>query len=331
MKKKLFYVRKTEVSDLKRINAIYYKVTGIKRSIIKARWEWISNKNLYYSWVIIYNNEIVGHHGYIKIPLVLNKKKFSALRTENSMLLKEYREKIPYFFLERKILSELKKKFKLLMTTAGNNAPLKMRKLLGYTFTSNWEIYLINNNLVNRIKNKISNTLNLNNENTLSLLYGKSLPYDIALNPPLSQICKEAYKNLRKDYISLYPSKAYLNWRFVKNPYHKYFSSIIHIPNSKDKIIIFWYEIKKALKFHEIVIEYMSFPVKYSIYEILTIIRRIFNFYNQSRLVYRVINMDKKIGFTQGYNSNLLIYYTDNLLKNYSFYFDSGVRQGISS
>ena len=70
----------------------------MKRSIIKARWEWISNKNINYSWVIIYKNEIVGHHGYIKIPFVLNKKKFSVLRTENSMLLEEYREKYLIFF-----------------------------------------------------------------------------------------------------------------------------------------------------------------------------------------------------------------------------------------
>ena len=331
MKKKLFYVRKTKTSDLKIINSIYYKVTGIRRSITKVRWEWISNKNINYSWVILYNNKIVGHHGYVKIPFILNKKKFYVLRTENSMLLREYREKIPYFFLERKILSELKKKFKLLITTAGNNAPLKMRKLLGYTFTSNWDIYLINNNLVNRIKNKISNTLNLNTENNLSLLYGQSLPYNIILNPPLNTICKEAYQNLRKDYISLYPSKAYLNWRFVKNPYHKYFSSIIQIPNSKGKIIIFWYEIRKALNFHDIVIEYLNFPVNNSVFEVLRIISRVFNAYNQSRLVYRVINMDKKLGFKEGNNSKLLIYYTDRLLKNYSFYFDSGIRQGISS
>ena len=41
--------------------------------------------------------------------------------------------------------------------------------------------------------------------------------------------------------------------------------------------------------------------------------------------------MEKKIGFTEGNNSKLLIYYADKLLKNYSFYFDSGIRQGISS
>ena len=84
------------------------------------------------------------------------------------------------------------------MTTAGSNAPLKMRKLLGYTFTSNWDILLINNNLVNRIKNKISDIFNLNTENNLSLLYDQDSTNDIILNPPLTQICKEAYKNLRK-------------------------------------------------------------------------------------------------------------------------------------
>ena len=63
----------------------------------------------------------------------------------------------------------------------------------------------------------------------------------------------------------------------------------------------------------------------------LKIKSRVFNSYKQSRLVYRVINMDKKIGYTEGNNSKLLIYYADKWFKNYSFYFDSGIRQVISS
>ena len=54
------------------------------------------------------------------------------------MMLDKYKKEIPYFLVERKILFELKKKYSLILTTAGKNAPVEMRKKLGYENISSW-------------------------------------------------------------------------------------------------------------------------------------------------------------------------------------------------
>ena len=71
MKIKLNYsIRETRLEDLYRLNDIYFDLTGIRRSFKEAKWEWFEapyKKKT--SWVILYGKKVVGHHGYIKIPL----------------------------------------------------------------------------------------------------------------------------------------------------------------------------------------------------------------------------------------------------------------------
>ena len=76
MKNNNIKVLKTSLKDLDSINSIYKKVTGISRTKKKALWEWVHNGKINNSWIILLGNNIVGHHGFIKIPISYKKKIF---------------------------------------------------------------------------------------------------------------------------------------------------------------------------------------------------------------------------------------------------------------
>ena len=102
-----FIVRRTQPSDWQALNRIYFQVSGIQRSKENFFWEWFDapfGRNDSYVIIQKTTNTIIGHHGVIKVPIIYNNRKLIAGRTENSMLLPEYRTSVPYFQIERQIL-----------------------------------------------------------------------------------------------------------------------------------------------------------------------------------------------------------------------------------
>ena len=136
-----YSIRETKLEDLYQLNDIYFHITGISRSYKEAKWEWFDAPyKRKTSWVILSGKKIVGHHGYIKIPLNIGNKKTLVARTENSMLVKDFRNKIPYFSIENKLLIKNRNYFRLFVTTAGTGSQLQIRRRLGYENLGSWNI-----------------------------------------------------------------------------------------------------------------------------------------------------------------------------------------------
>ena len=74
------------------------------------------------------SQQVVGHHGVVRVPARINRQKLLAGRTENSMLLPEFRKKINYLNIERHLLETIFKRYDLLITTSGKSAQYAIRK-----------------------------------------------------------------------------------------------------------------------------------------------------------------------------------------------------------
>ena len=277
----------------------------------------------------------MGHHGYIKIPLNIGNKKTLVARTENSMLVKDFRNKIPYFSIENKLLIKNRNYFRLFVTTAGTGSQLQIRRRLGYENLGSWNISTFFNPLsyfYNKTLRKLKR-VNFFSENNVSIIEKKkiecfNIKTDITLED-FSLVCK---KNLNKEYIEAYPCKDYLKWRFIDCPYHNYFILIIENLDNGENIGVVWYELFKGLGQYDIIIEYLSIKNKKEIKKTLKILKLIFNSFGKCRLIYRYTkknntknnNKNKKL-------SKILIFSNDQGLKNKQYYFDSFLRQGIAS
>ena len=328
-----FRIRKAISKDIEELNNVYHSITGFKRTSLQTKWEWFTNKKKL-GWVIIFKNKIIGHHGYIEVPMILNNKRFLILRTENSMLLEQYRRKVPYFLIEKNILKQLRKKYKLFLTTAGKNAPIDMRYRLGYEKLESWQILIINNHIlhkINTLKKAFFFFKKKKIETKESILKSSSyLMKIINLNPKLKVLCDEAKKNMKKNILSIYPSEKYFHWRFFINPYHNYFSLILNINESKKKIVIVWYEMAKSENLYDIIIEYLSFPSELNLKDVLNKIALLFNHVKNCRLIYRKI-LTSDTERRNETHANLLAYFSDTSLKKYNIEIDSAARQGIHS
>ena len=331
MKIKLNYsIRETRLEDLYRLNDIYFDLTGIRRSFKQAKWEWFETPyKKKTSWVILSGKKVVGHHGYIKIPLNIGNKKVIVARTENSMLEKKFRKKIPYFSIENKILNENKKFFKLLLTTAGVNTQLQIRKRLGYKNLGSWKI-VSSFNLLSFYYNKILSMVKKEkvfSESLTSIVSDKEisnllLKFNISLEE-FYTVCK---KNLSKEYIEAYPCKEYLSWRFLKCPYHNYFTAIIENIENREKIGIVWYEVFRGQGQYDIIIEYLSIKNKKEIINTLKKLKLVFNSFQKCRLIYRY---KEKNSEENKKSSKVLVFYSDTDLAKELYFFDSFLRQGI--
>ena len=245
------------------------------------------------------------------------------------MILKEYKNNIPYFLIERKILFKLKKKYSLILTTAGKNAPIEIRKKLGYDNVSSWKIHMYDKNLKYRLKNIFSILIYKSKETKSSILQKiKKHKLSFIFNPSLDLLCRVSKKNLQNNVISFYPDKDYILWRFIKNPYHRYFSAIIDVVNNK-KIAVIWYEVKRTEYLTDVIIEYLSFPKNLQLKYIFEKLKYIFNSERiQCRFVYRQAKKNISSNFVKNVSS-LLIRFNIEKMRSQDIYFDSAIRQGI--
>lgn len=145
-----FILRRSRRSDGPALNGVYQQLTGIARTQEAFEWEWFDTPNgPNDSFVIIDrpSQQVVGHHGVVKVPIRINRQKLLAGRTENSMLLPEFRKKINYVNIERHLLETIFKRYDLMITTSGKSAQYAIRKRLGYIDCGPWEISTWNDNV----------------------------------------------------------------------------------------------------------------------------------------------------------------------------------------
>ena len=143
-----FILRRSRRSDGPALNGVYQQLTGQARTQEAFEWEWFETPNgPNDSFVIIDkpSQQVVGHHGVVRVPARINRQKLLAGRTENSMLLTEFLKKLITPNIESKYLLEtIFKRYDLLITTSGKSAQYAIRKRLGYIDCGPWEITTFN-------------------------------------------------------------------------------------------------------------------------------------------------------------------------------------------
>ena len=112
MSKKFSY-RSFFDGDVESINLLYKLVTKRQRSNKQFIWQWLkSPAGPGDIWLIFdkSKNLLIGHHGIMPIRFTNKKQNLTFGKTENTMVLPEYREKILYLRYEKKFKNFYEKK-----------------------------------------------------------------------------------------------------------------------------------------------------------------------------------------------------------------------------
>jgi hypothetical protein len=127
------------------INALYQKVTGRVRSAEQFRWQWLDSPGGRGEiWLIeaMHDNgdiELIGHHGLMPVRFTKGEKDLLFGKTENTMVLPEYRRKILYPRFEKLFAEQYESRFHALFSTMGPSAAIRQRKAHGYAAEHAWQ------------------------------------------------------------------------------------------------------------------------------------------------------------------------------------------------
>ncbi len=127
------------------INALFNRFTGRRRSMREYRWEFYECLPPgAHVWAIVDNasGEVVGHHGIVPTPMVVDGEVCSGGRTENTIIEPVVRKKIFYPGMEKKAFGEAVRDFALLYTVHASGPQGKIRERLGYHAVGRWAVYL---------------------------------------------------------------------------------------------------------------------------------------------------------------------------------------------
>ena len=139
--------RKFQAGDEEAINELYFSVTRCKRTIEQFRWQWLSAPaGQGEIWLIEYEEDngkktLIGHHGLMPLYFSNGEQDLVVGKTENTMVLPNYRRKMLYPKLERKFLESYKHRFDLLFSTKGPAPAIRQRKAMGYDAKERWVSY----------------------------------------------------------------------------------------------------------------------------------------------------------------------------------------------
>jgi len=136
--------RQYQDGDADAINHLYAEITGKTRSIRQYEWQWLDAPGGTGDiWLIEAINDqraakLIGHHGIMPIRFSRGNEHLLFGKTENTMLLPEYRSKILYPRYERRFAEVYEKRFDALFSTFGHAAAIRQRRAMGYSFPSKW-------------------------------------------------------------------------------------------------------------------------------------------------------------------------------------------------
>ncbi len=231
--------------DWEQINDLYFQISGRKRSREQFNWEWLNTADGTGSmWTILERptGRIIGHHGMIPIPIHVSGRTLLAGKTENTMVHPDFRKKIYYPSFERMALSDAKKRYQVMFTTAGRGAPGMIRTRMGYELLGNWCLYLLNASPAYQRAMFTQQSISSGYRKYIppSVMSGLFRVYHTIRNPfriiangfnlnKINEINKfidamaSFWKNNRQYYgITIDRNIKYLKWRIEQNPYNKY-------------------------------------------------------------------------------------------------------------
>ena len=127
------------------INELYYQVTGRRRTAAQFSWQWLeAPEGIADMWLIEAtddegNVKLIGHHGVMPIAFSSGNTDLLFGKTENTMVLPEYRRRIIYPRFEKRFSKSYEEKYDALFSTMGPTAAIRQRKAMGYEFPVKWE------------------------------------------------------------------------------------------------------------------------------------------------------------------------------------------------
>ena len=227
-----FLLRRTRREDCSELNDVYRKVTGIVRSESSFFWEWFEGPfGANDSFVIVdkRSKKVVGHHGVVQVPLKIGNLRVRGGRTENSMLLPDFRQTIPYFLIEKHILEEQLTKFDVIFTTAGKGNQKLIRQRLGYQDLGKWRHLILNDGSFQAVTRRI---LGPKAKNLMYHEYEKNYDERALLKLERSgafSLCDvedlhltSAKRSIGPGYLRAFPDKDYLRWKAYDPVYRKF-------------------------------------------------------------------------------------------------------------
>lgn len=127
------------------INALFNRFTGRQRTAAQYRWEFVEGPlPRAHVWAICdtETGEVVGHHGIVATPMVVDGEVVPAGRTENTIIEPAVRQKIFYPGMEKKAFKVALEEFALLYTVHGSGPQGRIRERLGYRPVGRWNVFL---------------------------------------------------------------------------------------------------------------------------------------------------------------------------------------------
>ena len=136
--------RPYEEGDAAAVNHLYETITGRKRSVAEFEWQWLRAPGgegeiwLIEATTATGRRHLVGHHGIMPLRFSSGPHDLLFGKTENTMLLPEYRSKILYPRFEKRFADRYESRFDALFSTVGPPAAIRQRRAMGYESAAHW-------------------------------------------------------------------------------------------------------------------------------------------------------------------------------------------------
>lgn len=228
--------RRYKEGDAAAINALYFNVTGRSRTVEQHAWQWLqSPAGESEMWLIEAELEdgstrLIGHHGVMAEEFSYQGKDIRVGKTENTMVLPDFREKILYPRFEKTFFKSYENKFHALFSTTGPASAIRLREAMGYKFKHEWASLYFGSEPVLSAGLILDRFLPQKNDKKIEILM-EAEPCRInelrieVVNPNLNSFdFDDFWRRTALGYgITPKRTRANLNWRFWSNPY------LIHI------------------------------------------------------------------------------------------------------
>lgn len=234
--------RAYDAGDETAINDLYLRITGRTRTSEQWAWQWQQAPGGTGDiWLIeaVHPDgcvELIGHHGIMPVRFTLGPTDLLFGKTENTMVLPEYRKRILYPRYEQRFAARYEPRYHALFSTMGPAEAIRQREALGYTASHSW-MRLEKSSYVWRVFARVlARFPNGCPERAIKALVRSSpntkLPsgVDILTNREArsNSFMRNYWKHARNSWgVSPRRDVEDLAWRYWNNPYTEYYAVIV--------------------------------------------------------------------------------------------------------
>lgn len=235
------------------INELYFRITSRVRTREQWAWQWqqapAGSGDI---WLIEAGHpdgrvELIGHHGIMPVRFTWGSEDLLFGKTENTMVLPEYRQKILYPRFERRFAKEYESRYHALFSTMGPTAAIRQRKAMGYLAEHHW-VYLEQahapwGSLVRVAQHPRFHflctlmTLVLRPRSQQPLSEGAAI---LTSEEARNEAFLADYWNRARNNWGVAPCRSAkdLAWRYWDNPYSPRYAVVVHHPRMGDALVI---------------------------------------------------------------------------------------------